>query len=345
MAKVNAECDRMGVSSKWPSREAIVKKIRKLEESWQRMPRSLMQIDIDSISDYVTRSDALPEREIPNKVNATKNTAESLAGVQLRTILATAHLDDAWLDKLAKWARYYEIGVRQSFFWSYWFDNILTPPRSNRNWRNFDLKTCAEMLGVLSILGWKDAVIYQGYLAHAALNNTYQLKLQYENEHRRAQAFMLRLFASWVGDADHAWPAYAYDEPIYEALLQHWRTPDPAALVPCLLAACDRHTHQAGRDTLTKFYDFSTEWDLGRVPVEILLLFRLREWEGLANPLLDHPLMAAPYHQLPPPQPVPPLDELMQGVVKRANEDWPGVYEEVLSLASLKASATQNGRI
>ncbi|MFL1502454.1 hypothetical protein ACI77N_14885 [Pseudomonas sp. S191] len=46
--------------------------------------------------------------------------------------------------------------------------------------------------------------------------------------------------------------------------------------------------------------------------------------------------MAAPFDQLPPEQPVPELDELMQGVLKRAREDWPQ-YDEVLSLPALKS--------
>ncbi len=83
-------------------------------------------------------------------------------------------------------------------------------------------------------------------------------------------------------------------------------------------------------------YDFNQDWHQERVPVEILYLLRLRQWEGLANPQkIDHPLMGAPYDQLPPEQPVPELDDLMQGVLKRAREDWLE-YDEVLSLSALK---------
>lgn len=66
-----------------------------------------------------------------------------------------------------------------------------------------------------------------------------------------------------------------------------------------------------------------------------LILFRLREWEGLTNPTLDHPLMAAPFDKLPEVQPIPAMDALMQGVLKRAREDWPN-YDEVLALENLK---------
>jgi hypothetical protein len=193
------------------------------------------------------------------------------------------------------------------------------------------------MMAVMALLDWKDDTRYQGYLAHAALNRNYQLELEYTSELRRAQVFMLRLFADWAGDATHPWPAYAYDEPIYETLIQLWRTPNPDDLVPCLLAACDRHTYQTGKETLKQFFDFRTV-GLARTPIEILFLFRLREWEGLTNPTLDHPLMTAPFDQLPLEPPVPELDPLMQSVLKRAQEDWPQ-YDEVLSLNELKRSA------
>lgn len=83
--------------------------------------------------------------------------------------------------------------------------------------------------------------------------------IEYEEERRRAHAFMLRLFADWVGDVSHQWPGYAYDEPIYEALLAHWRTPNPDDLMPCLLAACDRHNWQTGKESQKNSYDFNQD--------------------------------------------------------------------------------------
>ncbi len=230
--------------------------------------------------------------------------------------------------------RYYQIGLGQMFFWNEQLNHRTTPDGKVRQ-HSFCTQDAANMMGAMSILGWREAVICQGYLAHAALNRGHQLVVERTEQHRRAQAFMLRLFADWVGDVSHQWPAYAYDEPIYETLLQHWRTPDPQDLVPCLLAACDRHTWQTGKESQKNSYDFNQDRHLERVPVEILFVFRLREWEGLANPVLDHPLMAAPFDQLPPEQPVPELDELMQGVLRRARQDWPQ-YDEVLSIAALK---------
>lgn len=317
----------MGVNPKWPSYKSVLGRIAKVptHEEFHR----------NAIREYVTREDAAPTQQLPNKRNITDYTTERLARDQVCRALATAPDELSWLSDLAYWLRYFQVGIKQQFFWHHRY-NILFPKHPDGGLRMFSIETSSNMMGAMALLGWNEAVIYHGYLIHAALNRTYQLQLQYEEQHRRAQAFMLRVFADWVGDVSHQWPAYAYDEPIYETLLANWRTPNPDDLLPCLLAACDRHTWQTGKESMKNSYDFNQDWHLERVPVEILYILRLRQWEGLANPQkIDHPLMAAPFDQLPPEQPVPELDELMQGVLKRAREDWPQ-YDRVLSLEALK---------
>ncbi|MDD2701570.1 MAG: hypothetical protein PHH36_10060 [Sideroxydans sp.] len=327
MAQEIIQCERMGINPKWP-------KYKKIAASFNLSDRSYEDMQLANIREYISREDAnRPPEQIPNRRNITHGSFDMLSRGRVSRALALAPDTPDWLNDAAHWLRYYQVSQMQKFFWHHRF-NILFPNHPNGGLFSFSMEAAANMMAVMAILGWKDAVLYQGYLTHAALNRSYQLQLQYEEEHRRAQAFMLRLFADWVGDVSHQWPAYAYDEPIYETLLAHWRTPDPQDLVPCLLAACDRHTHSSGKNTLKKFYDFSENNDLYRVPVGILHLFRLREWEGLKNPVLDHPLMAPPFDQLLPEQPVPELDELMQGILKRAREDWPQ-YDEVLSLRAL----------
>lgn len=319
-------CERMGINPKWPKYKSVVARIEKERQlAFNRM--------FDAIREYVTREDASPQQKIPNRRNVTMSEPERLGRYKVDEVLALAPDNPKWLTDLAHWTRYYQIGVGSHFFWHHRFP-LIFPDHPRGGMFMFSMEYAAQMLGVMALLGWRDAVVFQGCLTHAALNRNYQLELQYHEERRRAQAFMLRLFADWVGDVSHQWPDYAYDEPIYEALLKHWRTPNPNDLVPCLLAACDRHTYQTQKDSSKKFFDFQNV-GLTRTPIEILFLFRLREWEGLVNPVLDHPLMAAPFDKLPLEQPVPPLDDLMQAVLKRAREDWPQ-YDEVLSLEALK---------
>ncbi|MCB6183169.1 hypothetical protein LIN78_06395 [Leeia sp. TBRC 13508] len=331
MTQEMKRCERLGIDPKWPKQKSIAALLNPNIDGYEEWVRS-------NILEYITRNDANRSPEnIPNRNNVTFSDFDMLSCPKIYSILARVFDYQDWGCHIAYWLRYYQVSQLQNVFWHHRFNSLLTE-RANRSLKMFNMESAAHMLAVMAMIGWKEEAIYQGYLTHAALNRDYQLALQYREEHRRAQAFILRLFADWVGDCHHQWPAYAYDEPIYETLLVHWRTPNPEDLVPCLLAACDRHTYSSGKETLKKFFDFNTENYLQRVPVEILFLFRLRQWEGLENPILDHPLMAAPFDQLPPVQAVPPLDDLMQGVLKRAREDWP-MYDEELSLETLKAAA------
>lgn len=315
------KCDRMGISKDWPKLKGVIQRSQKYPVNYQ--------YDLQRIGEYTARG-----KKDPHNINATDYVTKLLGYYASNEVLIRAMQGkECWLNDLAKWSSYYQIGLKHRFFWHYQY-GILWPNHPDGGLKMYSLKQAAEMMGITALLGWRDEVIYQGYMAMAALNRGYQLVLEYQEEHRRAQVFMLRLFSDWIGDVSHHWPEYAYDEPIYESLLADWRKSDPNELVPCLLAACDRHTHETGRDSLKKFYDFS-EPAFMRVPIEILFLFRLREWEGLGNPVLDHPLMAPPFNQLPEPQPIPELDELMQAVLKRAREDWPN-FDDVVSLREIK---------
>ncbi len=329
MDKELIACDRPGIDPKWPKPKSIELRLKKA-------PPWIVQMALEAIEDYVSRADCDASRELPNKRNVTNFEAGSLGARQSFQILDGAPQQSDWLSRLAAWARYHEVGLRHEYFWHCQYREFF--PDRPRGLMMFNLSESAAMMGVFALLGWREQVTYSGYLCHAAVNQGFQLALQYRDEHKRAQIFMLQLFADWKGDASHAWPSYASAEPIYQHLLANWRTPDASLLIPCLLAACDRHTHQCGNDTLSRFYEFNSDIGLQRVPVEILFLLRLREWEGLVNPTIDHPLMSAPFNVLAAEQPIPPLDELMAGSLRRAQTDWPQ-YDDVVSMASVRTLA------
>ncbi|NHZ95388.1 hypothetical protein [Massilia sp. CCM 8734] len=109
--------------------------------------------------------------------------------------------------------------------------------------------------------------------------------------------FMFRLLADYLQEPTPLGNKQGWSEPIVNALFDAWRTPDPASLVDLCIAVCDIHTMRSlpyGRG------EFLREFcDMQRVPIEILLMFKLRQMLGLDNPVIDHPLMATALGALP----------------------------------------------
>ena len=138
---------------------------------------------------------------------------------------------------------------------------------------------------------------------------------------RRTQFFVLQLINKWQGWPKRDWPDCAADEPIFAALLAEWSSGIETTLVPLLLAACDRHTHQSRPDTLKQFYD-CRQLEHTYVPFEILSLLRLRESLGLENPDLNHVLMSTPLGTLRPAAQIY-RDDILDGVIRRVRVEYP----------------------
>ena len=107
----------------------------------------------------------------------------------------------------------------------------------------------------------------------------------------------------------------------YVTLSKVWNASDPSALSAPLIAAADRHTAQARVSNSRANYDFD---DLAYAvfPIELLAVFRLREWLGLRSPAIDHPLFGGLLGQLPPAGAIRP-DELLQRVIDKADRIYP----------------------
>lgn len=146
---------------------------------------------------------------------------------------------------------------------------------------------------------------------------------------RPISAFILRLLADYFsqepisigGDPASFAKGRIPADPWMQKLLDVWRDPDPAVLAPRLVAACDIHTHQsvAGPET---HLEFSGHWS--RTPIALLLVLKLREHLGLANPAIEHPLTATVLGRLPagpPVAPVAPVDETLMAVELRMRKD------------------------
>jgi hypothetical protein len=160
----------------------------------------------------------------------------------------------------------------------------------------------------------------------------HRLKMFSDPEYYPAAQTILRIFADYFGEPDLTLEGEVLTQPVYNALVKHWRHADAEALVPLLLSVCDEHTRRNVRGK-----PYGDEFDFlqfMRTPVEVLLVFKLRQELGLANPKLDHPLMNTPLGVLPKAVPFE-FDELLAPVVKRMRQDS---FDEEAILADFVAA-------
>jgi len=312
------ELQSLGIAPFWPTRKTLIKGLRNYT------PWTMSQA-----AAYNARLDG------KNKHKATSSIDYRGTGgrYQMDAIATALEGGNNWKPELARSLGYLMFADRLGYFWHGQY-NILFPHMKGQL-RMMDWLSMTDSMAFSFLLGWIEQAIYQGCLTYATLNRQYQLKESYEQHHRRAHAFMLRLFSDWRGDGlSHAWPSWGTDVPVYNGILERWRDPNPQVLTPWLLAACDRHTQESRYDTEKESHNFG-DLRLARTPIEILLVFRLRHLEGLTNPVVDHPLMESPFDCLPERQPPFAPDEMMQGTLKRAREDWPQ-FDQVTSIEALR---------
>lgn len=308
----------------WKSRKAIIANLSK--------HLSDCTGELESLRSYAGRTDARNSNQAPPDLPY----AQISNDLERRASLSAMRGEDEWAALFAQFASTNLVSQELDFFWHEQFPSMFPdiPPLQMMNW-----EAAATAMAAAFVVGATTEGSRLGLLTFAALNHDHQLELSYRERHRKAQAFMLRLFADWRGGIAHSWPANVLDEPCYEGILAHWRDPDPEILARHLHDACERHARQAKWDTSTKFYDFGDEVCM-RVPLEILLVFRLRQLVGLDSPVIDHELMAPPFARLPA-MPVtwnaPPLYD---ATMRRLRRDWPN-FDDVLAPERLAKIAAQ----
>ena len=164
------------------------------------------------------------------------------------------------------------------------------------------------------VMGFREQALLMARLHVLA----HRLKMFSDTEYYPAAQTILRIFADYFGEPELKLKGEALTHPIYNALAKHWRHLEAEPLVLVLLAVCDEHTR---RNVSRKPYGDECDFDyFARTPVEILLVFKLRQELGLANPQFDHPLMNTPLGVLPKEVPFE-FDELLAPVVKRMRQD------------------------
>lgn len=308
-----------GLKPRWVSRKVWIEKTTAGDELRPAMTKALNYIryaprdDLDDRIKYIDKQDY-----------------QSVALYdECKALVSALECRPGWHDELAATLRYYLFYDRLDYFWHTQTGHF----HNGRGLHSMGFERVVNSVAYAFMLGWREAATYQGYLSYAVLNQSFQ-PVRYGPDHKHAHTFMLRLFADWRGDVSHPFLEWAYEVPLYEGLLERWRDPDPESIKPWLQAACEYHAHEAKQDTSRTFYDFG-DFRVMRTPLEIHMILRLRELEGLQNPRIEHELMAPPFDVLMPPQPVLPPDELMLGTLKRVREEWPD-FDQVTALEALR---------
>ena len=153
--------------------------------------------------------------------------------------------------------------------------------------------------------------------------------------HRRTQYFVLRLLNNYWFKKDINFPTCAFDEPLFNQLIENWDTENIILLEHLLLCLCDRHTHQSKFDTATKFFDIS-DFTFSYLPFEIHTILRLRTEKGLENPILNHVIMTTPLGKFYPNK-KPYMDDFLLKILKRARLEYPDFADGLFAKEGLYA--------
>lgn len=196
------------------------------------------------------------------------------------------------------------------------------PAKFNRNLKNFSFRSYVGYFALAAATGAMEVLERWGPLLVEAMRRGYVL----DDEYRGMLHFTVRLWctARGIEYPEGKYPRYE----VAEGVLKLWNTTDVDLLDQWLVQLCNQHTRlSASRD----FMDFASEFS--HIPVEVLLLFRLREEIGLANPVVDHPIMKFPWSRLWPIQAAQP-DELLSAIYRRLEQDEgitvAGLYQSLL---------------
>ena len=134
--------------------------------------------------------------------------------------------------------------------------------------------------------------------------------------------FVMRLHAASLGIPDPFAEIPSKDLPAYRTILDHWRDVDPHPhLIPAIMEACDYHVAESH---VSNRVPYEIEWDAFQLhPVEILMVLRLREQNGLPPLQIDHKLMHLPTARLLPVSPVHEYPAYLVRLVNRLKSETP----------------------
>lgn len=313
MSAPSSNLGRVGVYRRWPSQKTQFK--RYVEAARIHEARVL-----DAIVRYVESGErpvrAVSATDLPPWTSLQSELASRstflLGDAQIRSVRA-GQLDQSVASAIAYAyaAMLIDLYVHESF------------PRRfpGRQLRMFSLNV-ANWIACGYAVGCKTVAERSAELLLAALRRGFV----FDCEHYPIFYFILRVFADHRRIPLGRLAPAATREHILNALFENWRATDLAEISSLVLAACDHHTHRCRANDAKEFFEFN-DGLFTHFPVEVLMLYRLREYEGLSNPDVDHPLMSTPLGKLSDPMRCEP-DELLQRVLARAKSQ--GFDEEAI---------------
>lgn len=292
------------------------------QTEWQQLG---VENQVKTLSDYVRTGQMIHASPVTGKNEVVERPFKLYLGTPLMMVAKSKMIDGsrlAALDQdacrvLASALLYQELGNLREFLIEVDF-----PENFGRNRRGCSIGT-ASWLGLAASVGAMEVAERWGPLLVGATRNGYLL----DEDVRGMQHWILRLWcrANGLDYPDIGYPRYD----VAEGVLAMWDTQDMEMLGTWLVQLCNLHTRLSAS---RQFMDFANVFS--HFPVEVLLLFRLREQAGLANPEVDHSIMKFPWSRLWPIKPAEP-DELLAGVYRRLETDEgitvQGLYRQFLA--------------
>lgn len=129
------------------------------------------------------------------------------------------------------------------------------------------------------------------------------VSMSYKNDelvHRQypIYCFMLKMLSDYFDEPLVISEGKSDGDILFRYLYDEWKNPEHERLKELCIEVCDYHLSRCKPDKGNKWYEFSNlSWSLW--PIEITLLFKLREILGLENPHVNHSLMSSALGQLP----------------------------------------------
>ncbi|MUZ74914.1 hypothetical protein GOZ90_19685 [Agrobacterium vitis] len=201
-----------------------------------------------------------------------------------------------------------------------------------KNLGRYSFDTFGKLLAQVLATGWKDEAELIARLGFKELNRLMDRGISYG----RMSWFMLELTKDWLNadvslDSDFR-QHEVEDLGVWDKLLDGWKEPNERKFDALMSEMADYHLSQskdAGMSE-TEWYEFE-DMSYWLFPVELLAVLRLREWVGIGNPTLSHPIFSVtPIGSLYP-SPEWPKDE----VLDTAEAKFRSIYPDTPSVADL----------